>query len=64
MTDTNNNLTQLNADKFSDNFINHRKRLKLSQQEVAKQLNVSRESIYKYETGTLPRLEKIIEISI
>ena len=46
--------------KFSDKIMTLRKRKGWSQEELANQLDVSRQAIYKWESGlTTPELEKI-----
>lgn len=50
--------------KLAENLKNKRKENNLSQEEVAKKLNISRQSISKWETGTsYPDIENLIKLS-
>lgn len=52
-----------NLMKFGDNLRNLRKSKKLSQEDLAEKMNVSRKSVSKWETGTgFPETEKLINI--
>lgn len=45
------------------NLKERRKKLNLSQQNLAKQLKVDRSTVAKWETGTLPRADKLPAIA-
>ena len=47
---------------FSDKLQKLRKQNGLSQEQLAAQLNVSRQAISKWEQGTLPYMNKIINV--
>lgn len=50
--------------QLSDNIIQFRKAMGLSQEQLAEQLGVSRQAISKWETGqSVPELEKIVALS-
>ena len=48
---------------FSDKLQKLRKKNGLSQEQLAAQLNVSRQAISKWEQGTLPDMNNIINVS-
>ena len=50
--------------KLNEKLHSYRKKSGLSQQELAEQLDVSRQSVSKWETGiTVPSVEKLILLS-
>ena len=50
--------------KLQENLIRLRKQKGLSQEELAYQLGISRQSVSKWESGTsVPELERLVEIS-
>ena len=50
--------------EFSEKLITLRKGRDLTQEQLAEQLNVSRQSISKWESGqVIPEVEKIVELS-
>lgn len=49
---------------LADKILYHRKKLALSQEELAEQLNVSRQSVSKWEGAqSIPDMDKIIKLS-
>ena len=49
--------------KLQENLIRLRKQKGLSQEELAYQLGISRQSVSKWESGTsVPELERLVEI--
>lgn len=49
---------------FKDNLINLRKEMGMSQEDLAERLDVSRQTIYKWETGqNFPEMDRLVEIS-
>lgn len=49
---------------FADKLIRLRKQAGLSQEELASELNISRQSVYKWEQAqSIPDLDKIIQLS-
>ena len=50
--------------EFAEKLITLRKSRELTQEQLAEQLNVSRQSISKWESGqVIPEVEKIVELS-
>lgn len=50
--------------EFAEKLIALRKSRELTQEQLAEQLNVSRQSISKWESGqVIPEVEKIVELS-
>ncbi len=50
--------------KLSENIIQLRRAMGLSQEQLAEQLNISRQSVSKWETGqSAPELEKLVQLS-
>lgn len=50
--------------KFNENLVNLRKQNNMSQDTLAEKINVSRQTIYKWETGaTYPDMDKIMDIA-
>lgn len=49
---------------FSENLVTLRKKSNMTQEQLAERLNVTRQTIYKYETGqTYPEMDKLLDLS-